>query len=431
MSISPDNPNTDQLISQLEALSKLVEVTCHLASVQDQDDVLKVVTAEVCEALQCERATLFLFDEKKNELYTYIATQLEVKEIRLSIEFGISGWVARRRKVANIPDPHVDARWDSAVDRKTGFQTLNILAAPVISVHDNRLLGVLQILNKRDGGSFDNFDEHLIEAFAAHAGTAVERAYLLEQAVKAQELQAAIQLGQKVQSGFLPHQLPTIPGYDVARWWQPADSVGGDYYDLLPLPDGRLLLVIADVAGHGFAPSLLMASVHAMLRVITTNESDPGQILSLLSKSMASDLSEYGFVTTIVIAFDAQQNQFTYANAGHSPALFFQRDQQKMQDLSAGGLPIGFDDRHCYQTYDAVHLQPGDTIVLATDGLIEQRNKAGEMFGQQRFENILKEVCCQPAAQMIEEVQQALTNFSGSNIAQDDITVLLLERAMD
>ncbi|VAX36592.1 Serine phosphatase RsbU, regulator of sigma subunit [hydrothermal vent metagenome] len=425
---SSNHPEKESLIQQRDALSKLLDVTCRLASVQDRDDILQMVTTEVCEALDCERATLFLVDENKKELYTYLSTQLEIKEIRLPFDYGISGWVACNRKIANIPHPHTDARWDSEVDRKTGFETKNILAAPVVSVHDNRLLGVLQLLNKRQNKTFDSFDEQLIEAFAAHAGTALERAYLQQRAMKAQELQAAIQLSQRVQSGFLPRQLPHIPGYDVARWWQPAESVGGDYYDLIPLPDGQTGLVMADVAGHGFAPSLLMASVHAMLRVIATNESDPGRILSLLSKSMASDLSEYGFVTIIIVALNSSEHSFTYANAGHAPALFFHRDEQKMEDLSSGGLPIGFDATHQYQTYDAIKLQPGDTIALATDGLVEQKNSQGEMFSKTRFENILKEVCCQPPSQMIEETQQALSTFSGSNNAQDDITMLLLER---
>ena len=125
----------------------------------------------------------------------------------------------------------------------------------------------MQLLNKHDG-SFSQFDEQMIRAFAAHAATALERASLVADAQRSHELETAVNMGRRIQQSFLPRHLPKIPGYDLAAWWRPAESVSGDYYDVIPLPDGRLGLVVADVSGHGVGPSLLMASVRAMIHVL-------------------------------------------------------------------------------------------------------------------------------------------------------------------
>ncbi|MGH7199479.1 MAG: GAF domain-containing protein, partial [Planctomycetaceae bacterium] len=157
MSASPiastgDDPAGEALLRQrLRGSMTLVDVTVNLAALHELEDILQTVTERVCDALFCERASLYLYDENKHELYTRVVTELEIEEIRSAIDSGITGWVARTRKIANVPDPHVDARWNSAIDRKTGFKTRNILAAPIVSTHDERLLGVLQLLNRIDG----------------------------------------------------------------------------------------------------------------------------------------------------------------------------------------------------------------------------------------------------------------------------------------
>ena len=219
------NPADAPSLAHVRGFSKLLEVTCRLAVTNDLDEILQLVTSETCAALGCERASLFLLDEATDELYTRFATALEIEEIRTSINDGITGWVARHRAVANIPDPSRDERWNFRVDRETGFTTKNILAAPAISVHDGRLLGVLEGMNKRDG-AFDSVDEQLLQAFASHAASALERTYLLREVRRTQELELSLEVGRRIQAGFLPDQLPVIPGYEVAAWWEPAEGVG-------------------------------------------------------------------------------------------------------------------------------------------------------------------------------------------------------------
>ncbi len=419
----------DKLQQQLSGSMKLVEVTCHLAAQHDLESILQTVTDSVCEALTCERASLYLYDEQANELYTRVVTELEIAEIRTSVEGGITGWVARRKKIANIPDPHLDARWNSAIDRQTGFHTRNILAAPVVSPHDGRLLGVLQLLNKIEG-KFEENDEQLIQAFASHAATALERALLLEEARRSHEIQVSIEMARSIQAGFLPARLPNIPGYEVAAWWQPAEAVGGDYYDLVDLPNGRLGLAVADVSGHGVAASLIMASVRAMLHVLTRTLSEPDEIISLLSETIDPDLHEERFITFLMVALDPQTHEVTFANAGHGPALHFSREPQTFRKLNSTGLPMGFLTDFKMPRGQPISLEAGDLLLLATDGAIELRNNQDEMFGLERLEQIVRENRHLPAPEMLNVIRKAITSFNKEEHPPDDITLLLLERKL-
>ncbi|MBM4075173.1 MAG: GAF domain-containing protein, partial [Planctomycetes bacterium] len=285
------------------ALQYLLDVALHLAVESDLTRILEIVTQGVCDAVGCERASLFLIDESRQELYTRVVTELEINEIRQKLDHGITGWVARNRSMARVLRPSEDSRWDSSVDRRTGFVTRNILSGPVISILDERLVGVLQLLNKI-GRDFDEFDEQLLTAFAVHAATAVERCRLQEEARHVHELEHALEMGRTIQRGFLPETLPSIPGYEIASWWEPAEFVSGDYYDWISLTDGRTGFVVGDVSGHGLGASLIMASVRAMMHVLAKTLSNPERIVDLLSESISQDLKQSQFITFLMVALD-------------------------------------------------------------------------------------------------------------------------------
>lgn len=429
MNGSTPEPEILSLRRQLTGMTKLTEITCTLAAEHDLERILDIVTNGVCDALNCERASLFLYDESSNELSTRFVTELEIEEIRSSVDHGITGWVARERRIANIPDPHVDPRWNSSVDRETGFQTRNILAAPVISASGGKLLGVLELINRSDG-TFDLADERLLQAFAAHAATALERATLLNEVRQSQRLQSSVEIGRRIQAGFIPQRLPQIEEYELAAWWQPAEAVGGDYYDVVVLPDRRLGLVVADVSGHGVGPSLIMASVRAMLHVATRTCSDPGKILSLLAETIGPDLKNGRFITFLMVAIDCGRHEVTYANAGHGPALYFDRANGVFQRLQTTGLPLGFCKDFKISNGPKFKLDPGDLLLLATDGTVELRNPAGEMFGRERLEELVLQNRTLPAEQLIRLLTTAITDFYPGHHPPDDATLLLLERKL-
>lgn len=424
--ITVDNVSPNR---QLASSMKLVELTCELASHHSLDDILRCIARNVCEALECERATVFRFDPQRQELITRVTTKLEISEIRIPLDRGITGWVARERQPANIPDPRADDRWNGEVDRRTGFQTRNILAVPMVSPSNGHLLGVLQILNRFEG-QFDDFDIQLLQAFASHAAAALERAELLESARQAQELKLSADLGRKIQTSFLPRVIPDVPGYEIATWWKPAEAVSGDYYDLIALPDGRVGVIVADVSGHGIGPSLLMASVRAMLHVLTRRRSDPENIVHLVSETIAPDLQDGRFITFLMAALDPQSHAVTYANAGQSPALHFDRQRRRFTHLQTTGLPLGLAAELGTARNAGFDMQPGDLLLLGTDGTIELRNDRDEMFGRPRLEALVHEHRREPAQTLIQTIRQHLEAFAPGSQPPDDMTLVILERKL-
>jgi sigma-B regulation protein RsbU (phosphoserine phosphatase) len=414
---------------QQDALLRLLDVTCELAGHHTLDQILQTVTAGACEALGCERASLYLYDADANEVYTRAVTELELQEIRSSADRGITGWVVRNREVANIPDPAADARWNAGFDRQTGFHTRNILAAPIVGPTDDRLLGVLQLLNKH-GGPFGPFDEQVIRAFAAHAATALERADLVADAKLSHELQLAVNMGRRIQQSFLPRHLPEIPGYEVGAWWRPAELVSGDYYDIVPLKDGRLGLVVADVSGHGVGPSLLMASVRAMVHVLTRRRTEPGEIVPLLAETISPDLDGGTFLTLLMAALDPHTHELTYVNAGHGPAIVFHRETLTFQTLKSTSLPLGFVGDFSPLAGLKLTMGPGDLLILATDGLIELVNDAREMFGRPRLEQLIRQNCTLAAPDLVMAIQDAIAEFLGDSQPLDDVTLMVVERKL-
>ncbi|MBS0202328.1 MAG: SpoIIE family protein phosphatase [Planctomycetes bacterium] len=418
---------TDRPDRRIAALTDLLDVALKLGTEHDLTRILQIVTNGACHSVNCERASLFLLDDAENQLYTHVVTELEIRQIRLGIEHGICGWVARNRELTHVSIPSCDDRWDSSFDVRTGFVTRNILATPVFSNMDGRLLGVLQLLNKT-GGDFSDFDKQLIQAFAAHAATSLDRRQMQEESLRAQELKQSMEMGRRIQRGFLPDSLPNVPGYDVASWWEPAVFVSGDYYDWLPLPDGRTCFVMADVSGHGLGPSLIMASLRAMLHVLVRTVSAPDRIVELLAETIAPDLKQSQFVSFLLVSLDPVTHSVQFANAGHAPALHFHCQTGEFECLQATRLPLGFPAIDVGSVNTQRFLAAGDLLVLGTDGVIEVRDPAGSMFGTKRLQEILSLNWKRPAAEIVAAVSEAVQSFHGDGPPADDSTLVVIKR---
>jgi serine phosphatase RsbU (regulator of sigma subunit) len=409
--------------SSVGALARLLEVALELGSAHDLDHILRIATVGVCEAVGCERASLFVYDEHRQELYTRVVTELEIAEIRHRIDTGIVGWVARNRELQNVPDPHADNRWDSTVDRRTGFHTQNILAAPVMLAGDSRVFGVLQLLNKP--GGFQSFDEQVIRAFAAHVATALERQRLQ---LTTRELRNALEMGRKIQSTFLPKSLPEIRGYEVASWWQPAEFVSGDYYDWLKLPDGEWGFVVGDVSGHGPAAALIMASVRAMVHVLARTQSDPERIVELIRATIRDDLNDSRFITFLFVTLNLDTHAICAANAGHGPAYCYRAATREFERMTPTVMALGFPEIALPSPPAPPPMEPGDMLILGTDGLIEVRNERQELFGGERLLRLIRELAPLPLAELLRRVSTSVREFHGRPLPPDDTTLVIVRR---
>ncbi len=411
---------------QRQALQRLLELTDTLAHQVHLQDTLQSITQLACEALDCERATLYRYDPDRNELVSSAATELEIPEIRHSLDRGISGHVARTRQVLHVPDVHRDPRWSDQVDRRTGFQTRCVLAAPIVS-RQGELLGVLQVLNKRSC-QFEPFDEQLITAFCQHAAAALERAQMIQEIRRQEAIDVSLNVARGVQRSFMPKHLPQLPGYDLVYWWYPHQHVGGDYLDIIPLSAEKTLLVMADVSGHGLGPALLMASARAALRALVVEHHRPDELLYLLNRSLAPDLQDGRFITMVLASVDVKQHRLQFANAGHGPALHYQAGQDRFAVLEATGVPLGVLEDARYELGPPCAIAPGDLVLLCTDGVVEARSGQGKPFGLAGLEQLIRQEAARGVQQVVDRIAQRMRHYFVNDQPQDDLTVMALGR---
>ena len=267
---------------------------------------------------------------------------------------------------------------------------------------------------------FNQMAEQLVESIKQSQALAEQNARIEERARIEQEMHTA----QLIQRSLLPKELPDLPGWKITTYYQPAREVGGDLYDFLILKDGRLGLVIGDVADKGVPAAMMMASTRSMLQAAVQVTYLPGEALARVNDLLYADIPARMFVTCFYAILDPQSGKLVYANAGHD--LPYQRQDGATVELQARGMPLGLMPDMLYEEQELV-IPPGASVLLYSDGLIEAHNRAREMFGFPRLRSLLEK----PDTQMplIDYLLSELRSFTSEHWEQeDDITLVLLER---
>ncbi len=244
--------------------------------------------------------------------------------------------------------------------------------------------------------------------------------------------QEQMRAAREIQQRLFPRHAPAVEGFDIAGSSVPADATGGDYYDFLPMMDGHHGLVVADVSGHGLGPSLLMAETRALLRVVARNRVDPGEILSRANRVITEDVEGEHYVTLIFVRLDPTTGELVHASAGHPAALVLGSDGSLKAELKRTGGPLGFGFGPPVHSAKPVHIDPGDILLLYTDGMIEASRKISgsderEEFGLQRVLELLRANRHRSA----EEIMRALCDGAAAFVApeplEDDMTLVVVK----
>jgi phosphoserine phosphatase RsbU/P len=250
------------------------------------------------------------------------------------------------------------------------------------------------------------------------------RAYYADVAL--QVTHEKLRVARNVQQGLLPQSPPQIPGYDIAGCYDSADVVGGDYYDYIPMADGRMGIVVADVSGHEIGASLLMAKTRAYLRALAKSDDDLETLLGRLHEFLVVDTHDKWFVTMFFAALDPQTSALEFAGAAQQAHLI--RQDGAVVVLRSTSTPLGVFADHPPRCSPVVTLLPGDLFVALTDGYIEARSPAGEQFGNDRMLSIIRENRRRPASEILETLEQAVRLFCGPAAPADDLTAVVVRR---
>lgn len=408
-------------------LERLLEVTRRLARPIDLQTLLGQVIDVAREVLDADRGTVFLYDEKTHEFVVSIGTGLDA--IRVPADKGFVGECAQSRAIVNVPDCYADPRFNPEVDLRTGYRTDCLLTVPLIDQED-ALVGVLQILNKREG-IFDAHDEWIAEALAAQCAVALQRARMTEALVAKERMDRELAVAREIQTGCLPHTMPILPGHEIAGMGVPAEETGGDMFDVFAHNGSGALILVADATGHGVGPALCATQVRAMLRVAARLGTGVEEALSHVNDQLDQDLASNRFVTAFVGLLDAEKGRVRYHSAGQAPILHFRAETSECVWLGSTARPLGMLSPLLLKDAVNVELAPGDILAMMTDGVYECVDPDGKEFGREGVAQLLAEHHSDPLEDLVKTVQETVRDHRRGAPPEDDVTVVLLRRNRD
>lgn len=419
---APDRPEPGDALTRQD-LEAVLAVTRALAAPFELHEMLAAVAAEACRVLRAERASVWLLDAEHQELVLEVASDLP--PLRLPLGTGLVGRCARDGVTINVPDCYADPRFDPEIDRRSGFRTRCSVTLPLVD-HRVALVGVMQVLN-RQGGPFDARDVSLAEALAAQCAVALSRVRLAQAQREAERLQQELELARLVQLGTLPTALPMVPGYAMHGLFLPAEQTGGDAYDIALVPQG-LLLVLADAAGHGIAPALLVTQRHAMLRMAIRLGADLENAFRQVNDALAERQTDGRFVNAFIGLLDPATHRLRFISGGHGPILHWHAASGACTRHRATSFPMGAMPLERLRPPVVIELEPGDLLALVTDGLFEFEDAARVPFGVPAVERFLALHARQPPAELAPGLLAAARQHAGGAMQRDDITMVLLRR---
>ena len=302
------------------------------------------------------------------------------------------------------------------------------MAVPLVS--QGELIGVLNLGPRLSEQDYSVDDRVLLTNLATQAAPALRVAQLVREQqadIRARErIEHEMRVARHIQQSLLPKELPALSGWQVAAHYQPARAVGGDFYDFLTLPDGRCGIVIGDVTDKGVPAALVMATTRSTLRATAQQLVSPGLVLEKVNDQLCPEFPPNMFVTCLYAVLDPTTGRLQYANAGHD--LPYRRCASGIEELRARGMPLGLMQGMQYEEKETI-LDPGESVLLYSDGLVEAHDPQREMFGFPRLRQLMADLP-DDSSEMVTSLLSELQRFTGADWEQeDDLTLVVLQRA--
>jgi phosphoserine phosphatase RsbU/P len=409
-------------------LKALLEISRHLGLALGLAEVLpKLLDCLFAIFPQADRGFLVLRDPRTGRLAPRAVKHRRHEDTQtVRISRTIVNNVMASREAMLSADAATDARFDMA-ESIVDFHIRSMMCAPLVD-RANNSLGVIQLDTLDPRNRFKPDDLELLVSVACQAAFAVENAQLHENAMRDEAIRRELAMAHEVQRGFLPSTAPHIAGYDFFEFYEPANQLGGDYYDYVELPGDRLAVVVADVSGKGISASLLMAKLSAETRFFLASEPLPAKAIGRLNRAFCQSGWEDRFVTMVLAVLEPQRNEVTIVNAGHLPPLL----RRGPGNVTAVGeaetrLPLGVDAKVEYAPY-TLSLAPGDSLVLYTDGITEAMNVQDELYGPKRLLNLLA-TDADRVSLLGRRILDDVKRFVGARSQSDDMCLTCLGRA--
>jgi serine phosphatase RsbU (regulator of sigma subunit) len=359
-------------------------------------------------------------NEHHHRLFTYRISEKEASDI-----------------INHLKNNHVTGILEQAQDKTKnlskhlsslrGSRFRSILAFPIYVKGDN--IGTLALLKELSDG-FNKEMTKIVSTFANQAGISIENFRLMEEALQSERYKEELKIAKMVQKSLLPEVLESDADFEMAAFSESADEVGGDYYDTLRIADTELALIIADVSGKGTTAAFHMSQMKGIFHSLAQNCIRPEEFMTRANNALTKCLERGSFISATFFVIDTREKVIRYSRAGHCPVLYYRAATGTAEFLKDKGVALGMVRNSSYSNFigaNELNYQPGDIMVLYTDGITESKSSKGEEFGYDRLLKCVMEVRDKPAKEIMDYLIARLYEFSGTDNINDDYTTLIVK----
>jgi len=346
--------------------------------------------------------------------------QGEIKPLDIPANDPLLTYVQNSPGVIDLEQTNLDSPTLQAM-RTAGIR----LALPLVS--QGELIGLINLGPRRSEQDYSSDDKHLLQNLATQAAPALRVAQLVQEqqaeALQRERIEHELRVARVIQETLLPKEIPAFPGWQIQPFWQPAREVSGDFYDFIPLSNGRMAVIIADVTDKGVPAALVMATTRSILRAAAERLISPGKVLARTNELLYPDIPDKMFVTCLYLLIEPDSGKVVFANAGHNLPYLISNGQ--VTELRATGMPLGLLPGMEYEEIEA-QISGCDCLLLSSDGLVEAHNADRQMYGFDRMEAVMASPIT--ADEIVPQLMESYREFTGENHEQeDDITLVTLQ----
>ncbi len=404
-------------------LATMLTLTRLLNSNQQLCHQLKLILEESIKILQVEKVILYLFNEQKNEIWSHFVSDGELKRIHYPFVDGVISDTIKNGQVLIVDANNRNVGLKDKII-KNGFPNLqSCIIVPIVN-KNREVKGCLQIINKNND-KFEQQDSLYVKIMADLLSLAIQDTMMSLESQEGKRLEKELGRAIEIQKQLMPEKVPQVPGYDIFAFNQPSKYVSGDYYDFFPFPRS-MSFVVADVSGKGVPASLMTANLHAFLHAGAIEIDSCSEVVRKINNHMFLYSATDMFATLFWGNLNHYSHKYKYVNAGHLPPVLIKKDSS-VKKLKSHGVPIGIVDSFGYNESE-MKIDPGDTLIVASDGITEAENHECQMFGTKRLIEIAKHNSNLPCNEIGKLILEQVKGFARPGNLSDDMTLMIIKR---
>jgi sigma-B regulation protein RsbU (phosphoserine phosphatase) len=413
-----------RLKTAVEELTVLNDLAVAASSSLEVDEMLDTILKKSIKALNAEQGSISLVTEQRDKPFKTLIRYGNRTNHLPSYRVGdhITGWVLKQQRPLIIEKLAQDKRFQPSEQERKEIRS--VLCVPIWC--KAKIIGIIMLTNKKTGEPFNSDDLRLLSIIAPQSGQLIQNSRLQEEAIEKKRMEQELVLARRIQMGLLPNLEQLTSDLDISSYFNPAEEVGGDYYDYFPLGEGQIGIVIADVSGHGASAAMMMTMVKGVLHSITHEFSSADQALNDINSILTRIVPKEIFITMMFLVFDISKKVLRFSNAGHIPLLYYNSQSNSCQLVECRGCALNLTTEATFLVKEMA-FKRDDLFFIYTDGVTEAVNETMEMFEETRLIREVEEIAKESAAGVIDHLKAKLNDFTGRRPQEDDILMLALK----